>query len=65
MNQKHRQKVKEDIMAKFEVKKTFRDVHTKELYEKGSIIDMTVKRAGEVEKNLDQSFLERVDEKKK
>ncbi|EOT38258.1 hypothetical protein ACWOE3_07885 [Enterococcus dispar] len=52
-------------MAKFEVKKTFRDVHTKELYEKGSIIDMTVKRAGEVEKNLDQSFLQRVDEKKK
>lgn len=52
-------------MAKFEVKKTFRDVHTQELYEKGSIIDMTVKRADEVEKNLDQSFLKRVDEKKK
>lgn len=52
-------------MAKFEVKKTFRDVHTKELYEKGSIIDMTVKRAGEVEKNLDPSFLKRVDDKNK
>ncbi|MDT2597045.1 hypothetical protein [Enterococcus dongliensis] len=52
-------------MAKFEVKKTFRDIHTKELYEKGSIIDMAVKRADEVENNLDPSFLKRVDEKKK
>ena len=52
-------------MAKFEVKKTFRDVHTKEVYTEGSVIDMTVKRANEVEKNLDQSFLKRVEESKK
>lgn len=52
-------------MAKFEVKKAFQDVYTKEVYEKGATIEMTVKRADEVEKSLDETFLERVDEKKK
>ncbi|WP_164709464.1 hypothetical protein [Enterococcus mediterraneensis] len=52
-------------MAKFKVKKQFRDIYTKEVYEKGATIEMTVKRADEVEKNLDETFLERVDEKKK
>lgn len=49
-------------MAKFKALKTFRDIHTKEIYQKGTVIDMTVKRAKEVEKNLDGSFLERIEE---
>ena len=52
-------------MAKYKVLKTFRDKETKEVYESGSEIDMTVKRASEVEKNLDGSFLERIDNKTK
>ena len=51
-------------MAKFKVLKTFRDKHTKEVYKKDSVIDITVKRADEVAKNLDGSFLERIDDKK-
>lgn len=49
-------------MAKYKVLKTFRDKHTKEVYEKDSVIDITVKRADEVAKNLDGSFLERINE---
>jgi hypothetical protein len=49
-------------MAKFKVLKTFRDIHTQEVYEEETEIDMTVKRAKEVEKNLDGSFLERIEE---
>ncbi|WP_179874547.1 hypothetical protein [Bacillus sp. AFS002410] len=49
-------------MAKFKVLKTFRDVHTNEIYKVGSDIEMTVKRANEVEKNLDSSFLVRIQE---
>lgn len=49
-------------MAKFKVLKKFRDTHTKEIYEVNQEIEMTVKRAGEVEKNLDSSFLVRVEE---
>ena len=52
-------------MAKFEVKKAFKDIHTKEVYEKGATIEMTVKRADEVKKNLDETFLNRVEETKK
>lgn len=52
-------------MAKFEVKKAFQDIHTKEVYEKGAMIEMTVKRADEVKKNLDETFLDRVDDTKK
>ena len=51
-------------MAKFKVNKEFRDIHTKEVYEKGATIEMTVKRAEEVEKNLDATFIERVEEKR-
>lgn len=52
-------------MAKYKVLKSFRDKHTKEIYEKDTTIEMTVKRASEVEKNLDSSFLERVEEDEK
>lgn len=52
-------------MAKYKVLKTFRDIHTKEVYEKDSEIEMTVKRANEVEKNLDSSFLLRIDKEEK
>lgn len=48
-------------MAKFKVKKTFKDIHTDEVYKPNTEIEMTVKRAEEVEKNLDDSFLVRVD----
>ncbi len=51
-------------MAKFKVLKTFRDIHTQEVYAEETEIDMTVKRAKEVEKNLDGSFLERIEEEK-
>ena len=49
-------------MAKFKTLKTFRDIHTDQIYQKGAVIEMTVKRAKEVEKNLDNTFLERVEE---
>ena len=49
-------------MAKFKTLKTFRDIHTDQIYQKGAVIEMTVKRAKEVEKNLDDTFLERVEE---
>ena len=51
-------------MAKYNVLKKFRDKETKEVYEAGTVIDMPVKRAEEVAVNLDDSFLERVEEKK-
>jgi len=51
-------------MAKYNVLKKFRDKETKEVYEAGTVIDMTVKRAEEVAVNLDDSFLKRVEEKK-
>lgn len=51
-------------MAKYNVLKKFRDKETKEVYEAGTVIDMTVKRAEEVALNLDDSFLERAEEKK-
>lgn len=53
-------------MAKYKVLKTFRDKYTKETYEKGQEIDMTVKRAEEAIKNLkkyDGDFLVRIDNK--
>lgn len=52
-------------MAKYKVLKKFRDTHTKEVYKANTAIEMTVKRAEEVEKNLDGSFLERIDNKEK
>ncbi len=51
-------------MAKFKALKSFRDIHTNEIYTKGAMIDMTVKRAEEVKKNLDDPFLERIEERK-
>jgi len=53
-------------MAKYKVLKTFRDKYTKETYEKGQELDMTVKRAEEAIKNLKEyggDFLERIDNK--
>ena len=52
-------------MAQYKVLKKFRDIKTKDIYEVNQVIEMTVKRANEVEKNLDSSFLERVEEHKK
>lgn len=52
-------------MAKYQVLKTFRDIHTKEVYKPNNEIEVTVKRADEVVKNLDDSFLVRIDNKEK
>lgn len=46
-------------MAKYKVVKEFRDVHTKEVYAVGRVIELTVKRANEVNKNL-KGFIEPV-----
>jgi hypothetical protein len=48
-------------MAEYKVLQNFRDKNTKELYSEGAEIDMTVKRAKEVEKKLGEGFLERLD----
>lgn len=53
-------------MAKYIVKQSFRDTYTKDVYEVGQEIEMTVKRANEAIKNLekyDGDFLERIDNK--
>lgn len=51
-------------MAKYEVKETFRDKDTKELYEAGSTIDLTPKRYDEVVEKLGKSFIKPVEVKK-
>ncbi len=52
-------------MVKFLIKKDFKDVHTGQVYKKGEEQDFTVKRADEIEQNLDGSFLVRKEDKKK
>lgn len=52
-------------MVKFLVNKDFKDVYTEKIYKKGKTYDFTIKRANEIEKNLDSSFLMRKDDKKK
>lgn len=51
-------------MVKYKVLKQFRDVHSDEIYTVNNVIEMTVKRAEEVEENLDNTYLERLEEKK-
>lgn len=51
-------------MVQYLVQKTFKDVHNGKIYDKGTTQDFTVKRAKEIEKNLDSSFLMRKDDKK-
>lgn len=54
-------------MAKYIVNKGFIDIETRERYTEGQEIDMTVKRAKEVEDNLKDygiKFLDRIDNKK-
>lgn len=50
-------------MAEFKVLKPFKDTHTKEKYIKDQEIEITVKRSEEVAKNLDDTFLKRLDKK--
>ncbi|MEB6263613.1 hypothetical protein [Mammaliicoccus sciuri] len=52
-------------MVKFLIKKDFKDVHTGQVYKKGEEQDFTIKRADEIEENLDGSFLVRKEDKKK
>lgn len=51
-------------MAKFKVLKKFRDIHNGTVYEQNNEIEMTVKRSEEVAKNLDDTYLKRVEEPK-
>lgn len=50
-------------MAKYKVLREFRDIHTKVLYKKGQVIEMTDKRGKEAIKNLSDKFLEKIDRK--
>lgn len=53
-------------MAKYRVLKRFRDKETKEVYEAGQVIEMTIKRANEAIENLKKyggEFLERINKK--
>lgn len=50
-------------MAKYIVKKKFKDLEKQEIYEVGQEIDITVKRAEEIESKL-KGYLERVVEAK-
>lgn len=53
-------------MARYRVLKNFKDKYTKEIYEAGQEIEMTVKRANEAIKNLKKygdNFLKRIDQK--
>lgn len=43
----------------------FRDKHTKEVYEKGAQIELTIKRSEEVVTKLGDGFLKRLEEPKK
>lgn len=52
-------------MTKFEVLEKFRDKHTKEVYEKGAQIELTIKRSEEVVTKLGGGFLKRLEEPKK
>lgn len=45
---------------KFKVLKVFRDKETKEVYEVGQEIDLTSKRAKEVEKKLGKDFIDKL-----
>ncbi len=54
-------------MAKYKVLKKFRDIETKQIYEKDQVIEMTEKRAQKAIENLIKwggGFLERIDDKK-
>lgn len=50
-----------NIMAKFEVNDRFRDKVTKEIYEVGTELDWTVKRAKEATDKLGDHLLTRLD----
>lgn len=51
-------------MAKYKVLKDFKDIKNGKVYRKNDEIEMTVKRSVEVSDNLDDTFLERLDEPK-
>lgn len=46
---------------KYTVLKTFRDKRTKDIYKAGQEIDLLVKRAKEIEKNLGSGFIKKKD----
>lgn len=55
------------MMAKFKVLNRFKDLKKDEVHEAGETVDMTIKRADEIEaklKDYNRDFLERIDNKK-
>lgn len=55
-------------MAQYKILEIFKDKDTQEVYRVGQEVELTVKRATEIEKNLkeyDKQFLERIDNKNK
>lgn len=55
-------------MAQYKILEVFKDKDTQEIYKVGQEVELTVKRATEIEKNLkeyDKQFLERIDNKDK
>lgn len=55
-------------MAQYKVLEIFKDKDTQEIYKVGQEVELTVKRATEIEKNLkghDKQFIERIDNKDK
>lgn len=53
-------------MAQYKVLQKFRNIETEEVYKKGQVIELTVKRANEAIENLKEwngEFLERIDNK--
>ena len=55
-------------MAQYKVLEVFKDKDTQEIYRVGQEVELTVKRATEIEKNLkehNKQFIERIDNKDK
>lgn len=55
-------------MAQYKVLEVFKDKDTQEVYKVGQEVELTVKRATEIKKNLkeyDKQFIERIDNKDK
>lgn len=48
-------------MAQFEILKPFRDKYTKQVYKAGDVEEITVKRSKEIERNIGDGYLKRVE----
>lgn len=53
-------------MAKYKILKEFKDVHTKDIYKKGDLIEFSEERVSEIETNLEKHggrFIEKEEKK--